>query len=69
MYCNKEIELSDKASGRWLPYNMDGSAQQCKNNNKNETKKVETKSMTVEARLERLEAFFFKEGDHISRGG
>ncbi len=37
MYCNKEIELSDKASGRWLPYNMDGSAHECKNQSQKET--------------------------------
>lgn len=42
MYCNKEIQLSDKASGKWLPYNLDGSTHECKNQAQG-TKKVETK--------------------------
>lgn len=29
MYCKAEIEMSDK-DGKWLPYNKDGSAHECK---------------------------------------
>lgn len=60
MYCNKEIQLSDKASGKWLPYNLDGSMHECKNQAQ-ATKKVETNNrrLTLEeldARLKRLES-------------
>ncbi len=63
MFCKQEIVMSDRASGNWLPYNLDGKAHDCKSQNQKETgtKKVETNSkpMTVEERLARLEAFFF----------
>ena len=63
MYCNKEIQLSDKASGKWLPYNLDGSIHECKTQgtNKVETKRINTLSepLTLEeldARLKRVES-------------
>lgn len=58
MYCNKEIQLSDKASGKWLPYNLDGSMHECKKESATGTNKVETKPLTLEeldARLKRVE--------------
>jgi hypothetical protein len=61
MYCKKEIQLSDRASGKWLPYNLDGSMHECKKENQTGTKKVETKPLTLEAldaRLKRVEAMF-----------
>ncbi len=62
MFCKQEIVMSDKASGNWLPYNLDGKAHDCKSQKETGTKKVETtsKPLTVEERLARLEAFFFK---------
>lgn len=30
IYCNQEIRLSND-SGRWLPYNLDNTAHECKN--------------------------------------
>lgn len=42
MYCNETIEMSDKASGNWYPYNMDGTPHDCRNQTKTGTKKVET---------------------------
>jgi hypothetical protein len=57
MYCKKEIQLSDRASGKWLPYNLDGSIHECKTQG---TKKVE-KALSLEeldARLKRVEAMF-----------
>ncbi len=51
--------MSDKASGKWLPYNMDGSAHDCTTINQTGTKKVETKPLTLEeldSRLKRVES-------------
>jgi hypothetical protein len=31
MYCNETIEMNDKTSGKWLPYNMDGTQHDCRN--------------------------------------
>lgn len=39
--CKKPIELSDK-SGRWLPYNTDGTPHDCRNQTQTGTKKEET---------------------------
>jgi len=39
-------------TGKWLPMNLDGSAHFCKQEKQNDH---ETKPLTVEARLERLE--------------
>jgi hypothetical protein len=58
MYCNKQIEMSDKASGNLYPYNVDGTPHDCKNQSQG-TKKVETKTLSleeIEARLKRLES-------------
>ncbi len=46
--------MSDKASGNWLPYNLDGKVHDCKSQG---TKKVETKLSLEEldARLRRVE--------------
>jgi uncharacterized FlaG/YvyC family protein len=32
IYCNKEIRLSND-TGRWLPYNLDNTAHECKKSN------------------------------------
>ncbi len=57
MFCKQEIIMSDKASGNWLPYNLDGMAHDCKSQNQTGTKKVETKLSLEEldARLKRVE--------------
>ena len=63
MYCNETIEMSDKASGNWYPYNMDGTSHDCRNQSQTKTgtgtKKVETKTLSLEeldARLKRVES-------------
>ncbi len=70
MYCKERIEMSDKASGNWLPYNLDGCAHDCKTQNQNQnetgTKKVETisKPLSLEeldARLKRVESIVIGE--------
>ena len=59
MYCNETIEMSDKVSGNWYPYNMDGTPHDCRNQTKTGTKKVETRPLSLErldARLKRVES-------------
>jgi hypothetical protein len=63
MYCNREIVMSDKSSGNWYPYNMDGSPHDCRNQTQTKTstgtKKLETRPLSLEeldARLKRLES-------------
>ena len=34
MYCNETIEMSDKVSGNWYPYNMDGTPHDGRNQTK-----------------------------------
>ena len=56
MFCKQEIVMSDRTSGNWLPYNLDGSIHECKTQG---TKKVETKPLSLEeldARLKRVES-------------
>jgi hypothetical protein len=56
MFCKQEIVMSDRTSGNWLPYNLNGSVHDCKST---ETKKVETKTLSLEeldARLKRVES-------------
>jgi len=30
MFCKNEIVMSDRGAGKWLPYNLDGGAHECK---------------------------------------
>ncbi len=56
IYCKERIEMSDKVSGKWLPYDLDGSAHECKT--QTGTKKVEAETVTlaqVNTRLKVLE--------------
>jgi hypothetical protein len=53
MFCKQEIVMSDRTSGNWLPYNLNGSIHECKSTG---TKKVETKELTLEERVKRLES-------------
>ena len=49
--------MSDRASGKWLPYDLKGSVHEC-NTQSQGTKKVETKTLSLEdsdARLKRVE--------------
>ena len=59
--------MSDRASGNWLPYDLNGDVHECKNQAQTRTKKVETKlfnqneqkPLTLEeldARLKRVES-------------
>jgi len=55
MFCKQEIVMSDRTSGNWLPYNLDGSVHDCKSTG---TKKVE-KPLSLEEldlRLKRVES-------------
>ncbi len=36
MYCNQEITMSDE-TGKWLPYNNDGSSHDCRTNGTTKT--------------------------------
>jgi hypothetical protein len=58
MFCKREIVMSDRTSGNWLPYDLNGQVHDCKNQTTG-TKKVETKSLSLEeldARLKRVES-------------
>jgi hypothetical protein len=58
MYCKQEITMSDE-TGKWLPYNKDGSSHDCRNNkNKKETQKQEPskKEFTLEEVRRKLES-------------
>lgn len=53
--CKQQIEMSDRNSGKWLPFNLDGTLHSCRE----QSKKVETKKLSLEeldSRLKRLEA-------------
>ena len=59
-FCNRPIKMSD-SSGKWLPYNLDGSLRKCKTTNKNDTTKVtqSNNNITIEnidTRLKQLDA-------------
>ena len=60
IYCNKEIRLSND-TGRWLPYNLDNTAHECKKSNEQQQQPLppqNKKQITledIEARLERIE--------------
>jgi hypothetical protein len=58
MFCKREIVMSDRASGNWLPYDLNGEVHECKNQSQTGTKKVETRPLSLEeldARLKRVE--------------
>jgi len=58
--------MSDRASGNWLPYDLNGSVHECKRETATGTKKVETNNnqpLTIEqidARLQRLESILIE---------
>ena len=69
IYCKAEIRMSNKNEGKWLPYNLDGSAHDCKPSDQ-ESREAQTyntasnsnrekKPLTVEERLARLEEAVF----------
>lgn len=55
MFCNKEIVMSDRASGNWYPYNPDGTSHDCRNQALGTQKKIVDKPLSIEERLVRLE--------------
>jgi hypothetical protein len=61
MFCKQEIVMSDRASGKWLPYDLKGRVHECQTQTQSSTraKKVESKPLSleeIEARLKRLES-------------
>ncbi|MGC2429000.1 MAG: hypothetical protein WA421_18345 [Nitrososphaeraceae archaeon] len=53
--------MSDRSSGNWYPYNVDGTPHDCRNKTQTSTgtKKVETRPLSleeIESRLKRLES-------------
>ena len=61
MFCKREIVMSDRASGNWLPYDLNGTVHECKKENQTATgtKKVEIRPLSLEeldARLKRIES-------------
>ena len=64
MFCKQEIVMSDKGAGKWLPYDLNGEAHECRNQTTG-TKKVETRPLSLEeidARLRKVESFLFLAG-------
>jgi hypothetical protein len=69
IYCKAEIRMSNKNEGKWLSYNLDGSAHDCKpsdqkstdaqNHNTGGNLNREKKTLSVEERLARLEETVF----------
>lgn len=69
IYCKAEIRMSNKNEGKWLPYNLDGSAHDCKPSDQKSgedqfhntaaNSNREKKPLTVEERLARLEEAVF----------
>jgi hypothetical protein len=60
-FCKQEIVMSDRASGKWLPYDLNGRVHECNTQTQisTGTKKVEAKQLSlekIEARLRRLES-------------
>ena len=58
-FCNQEIRLSND-TGKWLPYNLDGSAHECKKSSEQpQTQPPQNKKQItledIESRLERIE--------------
>jgi hypothetical protein len=50
--------MSDRNSGKWLPFNLDGSLHSCRNQTQTGTKNVKTRPLSLEeidARLKRVE--------------
>ena len=47
MFCKREIVMSDRASGNWLPYDLNGTVHECKKENQTATgtKKVEIRAV------------------------
>jgi hypothetical protein len=75
MYCNKTIEMNDNASGKWLPYNMNGTQHDCRNQTQQTGTKKEEPIVAVnqkklgpltmeelDTRLKRVESFLFLAG-------
>ena len=56
MFCKQEIVMSDRASGKWLPYDFKGRVHECITQTSTGTKKVETKTLSLEERVKRLES-------------
>jgi hypothetical protein len=54
LYCNQKITMSDE-TGKWLPYNSDGTAHDCRNKNGNGNGK-EPKQYTLEKVVKKLES-------------
>lgn len=69
VFCNQDI-MMDNPSGKWLPFNLDGSAHECKNRDKSPSPQTQTQQPTkqpqitlslddIDQRLKRLERSFF----------
>ena len=61
IFCKQEIVMSDRASGKWLPYDLKGRVHECNTQPQTSsgTNKVETKTLSfeeIEVRLRRLES-------------
>jgi len=53
------IVMSDRATGKWLPYDLKGKVHECNTQPQTGTKRVETKTLSLEeivTRLKRLES-------------
>ena len=67
IFCKQEIKMSDN-SGKWLPYNLDGSLHECKDKEdkpqvkKEQVQSQQEKKLTLEdldIRLKKIEALLY----------
>lgn len=58
VYCDQEISMSDEIGKKWLPYNNDGSAHDCRTNGKTNGDKQQQapKKYTLEEVMTKLES-------------
>ena len=67
MFCKREIVMSDRASGNWLPYDLSGTVHECKNKKpvQQPHQEPQQKPLTLEMmdiRLKRVEKMLFNQG-------
>jgi hypothetical protein len=55
IFCKKKIQISDK-TGKWFPYNRDGSQHDCKKSSKNGNGDGNNNDISLEVLLKKLES-------------
>jgi hypothetical protein len=62
-FCNAEIKMSNDG-GKWLPYNLDGSAHECKDNGKSQ---LQPQTVRTALTLESLDARLNKMDERLKK--